>query len=105
VSADCLGVMLQVKAGAEGSKAVRCKALETVGLLIEALAGAGVRGKDTLAYLLPGLVGGLGRELLVTGISCPPPPSLPFPPSPCRRGQHACRFVSIIRPPHTAYLL
>jgi hypothetical protein len=56
---------LQIQAGAGGSKAVRCKALEGVGLLIEALGR--VHGEDILAYLLPGLVGGLGRELLVTG--------------------------------------
>lgn len=55
----------EVAAGVRGSKAVRLAALEALTQLIQALGGH--QGCGILAYLLPGLVSGLGKQLLALG--------------------------------------
>lgn len=57
----------EIQAGQTGSKAVLAAAVACQGRLIEALAAAG--GQDTLAFPLPGIVGGLYKVLLASGSS------------------------------------
>ena len=57
----------EVARGLQGSKNVRLAALEALLLLINALGEHD--GESTLAFLLPGLIGGLGKQLLAAGMS------------------------------------
>lgn len=56
----------EVARGLQGSKAIRLAALEVLLLLITVLGKQ--QGGPTLAFLLPGLIGGLGKQLLAAGM-------------------------------------
>ena len=59
----------EVAAGLRGSKPIRVEALQALASLIDALGRS--QGEDLLAFLLPGLVSGLGKQLLSSGNPSP----------------------------------